>query len=132
MNMHNLAAQHAQSDWNIPDPGNGKPINVERSGVCVLKGGASAQTRTLPGPKAIGQRIFLARQDNGAGAIAVTCKGRVRKTGLETTGAIGVNGATTLSFAAYQVCELVAVHRGENLQWAILAMDSGTQGPTLS
>ena len=64
----------------IPDPGNGGTIDVSRGGVCNLTSVGAAETRSLPDPWFIGQKIsfsFIA----DAGDIIMTAVSPVNQTG---------------------------------------------------
>lgn len=66
----------------IRDPGASGVIDVRRDGVCAMTS-AGAETRSLPRPLAIGQRLELILDTDG-GDVVVTSTGTVNVTGNNT------------------------------------------------
>ena len=95
----------------MDDPGNGKALPRDRSGVVAMVT-AAAETRTLARPKRVGLRLWLVFKTDGGDCV------------VTVTGAINVTGNNTLTFndANDRIC-LESIHNGTALVWQLVTND---------
>lgn len=105
----------------ITDPGNAGTIGVTNSGTLLLTSGVGAETRTLPSPTFVGQKMDICMDVDGGGNISVST-------------VLGFDPAATndtLVFSvAGQSARIYAVREGDALVWRVLRADFSE--PTLS
>lgn len=128
MNNYQLPTSHARAPWEIPDPGHGGRIDISRSGVVCLKT-AAAETRTLPIPNYVGQRLLLVFEKDGGDCVVTVTDGTANR-------GINVEADNTLTFADEgESIELVGIRVDGAYRWTVPNADTasaGTNGPTLS
>ena len=106
-----MAKYDLTQDSLIADPGNGKAIRVDRSGVVPIVT-AGAETRTIGRPKRVGLRLCLYMKTDG-GDCVVTVTGNVNATG---------NNTITMGDAGDRII-LEAIHNGTALIWQSVLND---------
>ncbi len=105
----------------IPDPGEAGTIAVTNSGTLLLTTVSGVESRVLPPPSFVGQKIDISLNVNGGTSVNVTAS-----SGFDPGGA-----STTLNFSAVgQSARIYAVQEGGALVWRVLRADSSE--PTLS
>ena len=103
---HNFVYDHGRADWEIADPGTGKPLDHTRSGTINIAITSGSETNTLARPVYVGQELLLFVKSFGSGTRAITCNHDILPTA----------GADVITFnAALQFVLLKAVRRSTNL-----------------
>lgn len=104
----------------LTDPGDGNAVGVTNSGTLVLTTGGSGETRDLPDPTFVGQKIDICLDVHGGGNVAVNFDSD-----------LDGGGGSVLTFtAAGQAVRLIGVQVGGGLAWRILRADNAV--PTIS
>lgn len=106
----------------LTDPGDAGAIPVTTSGT-LLMDCAGVETRTLPDPTFVGQRLDLCLDNNAGTSIAVTAA-----SDLDSV------GGTTLTYTVEGSCaRLVGIQvDGTTLRWATFLPDGSGAAPVLS
>lgn len=117
MSGHNILQESFVAGHEIPDPGNGGAIVVDRDhAVCSLKSGASAETRTLAAPTRAGLTLTLSMDTDGGGDITVT-----------VASAVNQSSHTSLPFGdAGDYVALRSLKIGTAYYWRIVAYEGVT------
>lgn len=104
----------------LTDPGDAGTVSVTNSGTLVLTTGGSGETRDLPDPTFVGQKIDVCLDVHGGGDVAINFDSDITD-----------NGDNVLTFtAAGQAARLIGVQSGGSLAWRVLRGDNAA--PTIS
>ena len=82
MVAHRWREDHQKADWRVLDPGDGNSIDTRYSGVCEIVT-ADAETRTLPDPTYLGQKLTIHMQTD-EGDCVITASTAINQTGNNT------------------------------------------------
>lgn len=114
--IHRILTDVANAQWEIPDPGTGKPIVIDRTCIVPITTGASGETNTLADPTKSGVIAVLICVVFGGGNRVVTAATAVNQT-----------GNNTLTFGAARDCiVLMSVPLGSGYVWETISLADST------
>lgn len=109
MSAHNTLQQLLQADHDMPDPGDGKIIAVERQLAILELVSEDAETRTLANPERAGLWFTLRMKTDGGDVVVTAANG------------LNVAGNTTATFADVgDQLAMVSVSHTTGYRWEIL------------
>ncbi len=119
MSAHRDLQDLQLAPFEVPDPGSGNPINVDRWNMVVpIVTGAGAETNTLPVPIKAGLRVRLTLKTAGGGTRTVTA-----------ASAINIAGNTTMAFTeARDNILLESIPLGSAYAWEVIQNNAVTLG----
>ena len=109
MSAHNLLEELLTAPQQLERTYTGQAIRADRSPAYAPIITAAAETRTLPRPSHVGQRLTLAMEVDGGDCV------------ITSSAAINPTGNTIITFdAAGEAVELLAVRIGADLFWRVV------------
>lgn len=112
MSAHNQLQQHLIAPHEIIDPGDAGDVQIDRSPASLIITTQGAETRTIPSPQNVGQRLTICLSVDGGDLV------------VDTENPINVAGNDTMTFdTAGDTIVLEAVMIGPTYNWRVVAND---------
>ena len=110
---HRFRADEGLSSGLLVDPGNGKALPIDSSGVIPIKTGASGETNTLARPLFVDQQLTLVFDTDGGGDRVIT-----------VAGGCDASAHVTITFATARQClVLIGTQLAGVKCWSLLSND---------